>query len=147
MASPEENTVGVGIGGGDAFGVEVTAFAPGNGGRNTEAGSPSGGGAEGCRELEERASAESGHRRPSRRDSKVSQNCLVLRASAYFDAVTWQVAPLLFCAWGVFGGVDELADFGFLFVDVAEVLGAEALVDFELLLAASFVAGANVGLA
>lgn len=46
-----------------------------------------------------------------------------------------------------FGGVDELADFGALFVEVGEVLFAEALIDLELLLAAVFCAGADVGLA
>jgi hypothetical protein len=45
------------------------------------------------------------------------------------------------------GGVDELADFGALFVEVGEVLFAEALVDLELLLGAVFCAGADVGLA
>jgi hypothetical protein len=48
---------------------------------------------------------------------------------------------------GAFGGVDELADFGALFVEVGEVLFAEALIDLELLLGAVFCAGAHVGLA
>src|SRR4051812_34666686 len=47
---------------------------------------------------------------------------------------------------GVFGRVDELTDFGFLFVDIAEMLRAESLIHYELFLPASLIARSKIGL-
>ncbi len=48
---------------------------------------------------------------------------------------------------GFFGGEDELADFGALFVEIGEMLRAELLIEGELGLREIFLIGADVGLA
>src|SRR5712692_9172173 len=51
------------------------------------------------------------------------------------------------CGGGVFCGVDELADFGALLLNIGEVLFADFLVHLQLFLGALFVPGVHVGLA
>lgn len=50
------------------------------------------------------------------------------------------------CFASLFFGIDELADFGALLIEIGKMLGTELLIDLQLLLGEVFFASANIGL-